>query len=71
MNQATPTPALPRSPALRLLAAIAAAFSLSAQAATRILVRFVIFPINATSCHFEQAFSADGGKSWELTSSPP
>ena len=31
-----------------------------------ILVRFVITPITATSCHFEQAFSADGGKSWEV-----
>ena len=31
-----------------------------------ILVRFVISPITATSCHFEQAFSADGGKTWEV-----
>ena len=31
-----------------------------------ILVRFVISPTTATSCHFEQAFSADGGKSWEI-----
>ena len=31
-----------------------------------ILVRFVISDITATSCHFEQAFSADGGKSWEV-----
>ena len=22
--------------------------------------------ISATSCHFEQAFSADGGKTWEV-----
>jgi hypothetical protein len=30
-----------------------------------ILVRFAISDITANSCHFEQAFSADGGKSWE------
>jgi hypothetical protein len=31
-----------------------------------ILVRFVIFDITPTSCRFEQAFSADGGKTWEV-----
>jgi len=31
-----------------------------------ILVRFVISDISANSCHFEQAFSDDGGKHWEL-----
>jgi len=31
-----------------------------------ILVRFVISDITATSCHFEQAFSNDGGKTWEV-----
>jgi hypothetical protein len=31
-----------------------------------ILVRFVISDITANSCHFEQAFSADGGKTWEV-----
>ena len=31
-----------------------------------ILVRFVISQITTTSCHFEQAFSADGGKTWEV-----
>jgi hypothetical protein len=31
-----------------------------------ILVRFVISDIKANSCHFEQSFSADGGKTWEL-----
>lgn len=31
-----------------------------------ILVRFVISDITATSCHFEQAYSADGGKTWEV-----
>jgi ketosteroid isomerase-like protein len=31
-----------------------------------ILVRFVISNITPTSCHFEQAFSADGGKTWEV-----
>jgi hypothetical protein len=31
-----------------------------------ILVRFVISEITATSCRFEQAFSDDGGASWEV-----
>jgi hypothetical protein len=31
-----------------------------------ILVRFIISDIRADSCHFEQAFSADGGKTWEV-----
>ncbi len=31
-----------------------------------ILVRFVISDITPNSCRFEQAFSADGGKSWEV-----
>jgi ketosteroid isomerase-like protein len=31
-----------------------------------ILVRFVISNITATSCHFEQAFSDDSGKTWEV-----
>jgi hypothetical protein len=31
-----------------------------------ILVRFVIFDITPTSCKFEQAFSADEGKTWEV-----
>ena len=30
-----------------------------------ILVRFVISDIAPNSCHFEQAFSNDGGKTWE------
>jgi len=30
-----------------------------------ILVRFVIEPKGSDLCHFEQAFSADGGKTWE------
>ncbi len=31
-----------------------------------ILVRFVISVITPDSCRFEQSFSADGGKTWEL-----
>jgi hypothetical protein len=31
-----------------------------------ILVRFVISDITPDSCHFEQAFSDDGGKTWEI-----
>ena len=31
-----------------------------------ILVRFVISDITPNSCRFEQAFSDDGGKSWEI-----
>jgi len=33
--------------------------------ARAILVRFLIIPADADTCRFEQAFSADGGKSWE------
>ena len=32
----------------------------------KILVRFVISGITADSVHFEQAFSDDGGKTWEV-----
>jgi hypothetical protein len=31
-----------------------------------ILVRFIISDIGPDSCHFEQAFSDDGGKTWEV-----
>jgi hypothetical protein len=31
-----------------------------------ISVRFVISDIKPNSVHFEQAFSADGGKTWEV-----
>ena len=31
-----------------------------------ILVRFVVSDITPNSCHFEQAFSNDGGKTWEV-----
>ena len=34
--------------------------------ARSILVRFVITPVSADVCHFEQAFSGDGGKTWEV-----
>jgi len=31
-----------------------------------IFVRFVISDITPSSAHFEQAFSGDGGKTWEV-----
>lgn len=31
-----------------------------------IFVRFIISNITEKSCHFEQAFSGDGGKTWEV-----
>lgn len=31
-----------------------------------ILVKFLISKVSPTACHFEQAYSDDGGKSWEL-----
>ena len=31
-----------------------------------ILVRFVITPISPTEIHFEQSFSNDEGKTWEV-----
>ncbi|MES2103012.1 MAG: hypothetical protein V4634_03275 [Pseudomonadota bacterium] len=31
-----------------------------------IFVRFIISDITPNSCHFEQSFSDDGGKTWEL-----
>jgi hypothetical protein len=31
-----------------------------------ILVRFVMSDITPTSCHFEQSYSDDGGKTWEV-----
>ncbi|HVR24437.1 MAG TPA: hypothetical protein VMU26_14075 [Candidatus Polarisedimenticolia bacterium] len=34
--------------------------------ARAIFVRFVISDITPTSCHFEQAFSNDGGQTWEV-----
>lgn len=34
--------------------------------ARMILVRFVISDLTPRSCHFEQAFSTDGGKTWEV-----
>lgn len=34
--------------------------------ARAILVRFVISEITSTSCRFEQAYSDDGGKTWEV-----
>ncbi|MCD0470764.1 hypothetical protein [Flavobacterium sp. JAS] len=32
----------------------------------KILVRFIISVITPNSCHFEQAFSTDDGKTWEI-----
>lgn len=32
----------------------------------KILVRFIISAITPNSCHFEQAFSIDDGKTWEI-----
>jgi hypothetical protein len=34
--------------------------------ARTILVRFVITKVSPTSCHFEQSFSDDEGKTWEV-----
>lgn len=31
-----------------------------------VFVRFVITPIDTNTCRFEQAFSIDGGKAWEV-----
>jgi hypothetical protein len=31
-----------------------------------IQVRFIITPMTSDTCHFEQAFSDDGGKTWEV-----
>ena len=30
------------------------------------VMRFVISEITPSSCHFDQAFSDDGGKTWEV-----
>jgi hypothetical protein len=32
----------------------------------KIIVRFIISEIKTNSCHFEQAFSTDNGKTWEI-----
>jgi hypothetical protein len=34
--------------------------------ARAILVRFMISAMTPALCHFEQAFSDDGGKTWEV-----
>ena len=31
-----------------------------------VLVRFIISDVKKESCKFEQSFSADGGKTWEI-----
>jgi len=31
-----------------------------------IFVRFIITVVSPSSCHFEQSFSADGGRTWEV-----
>jgi hypothetical protein len=40
-------------------------YSQEPYAGRTILVRFSVSDITPTSCHFEQAFSADGGRTWE------
>jgi hypothetical protein len=40
-------------------------YSQEPYAGRTILVRFSVSNITPDSCHFEQAFSADGGKTWE------
>jgi len=40
-------------------------FGLDTAGGRTVLVRFVISKLTADSWHFEQAFSADGGKTWE------
>jgi hypothetical protein len=40
-------------------------YSQEPYAGRTILVRFSVSNIRPDSCHFEQAFSADGGKTWE------
>ena len=41
-------------------------FGQEALSGRAIVVRFVISEMTATSCRFEQAFSADEGKTWEV-----
>jgi hypothetical protein len=41
-------------------------FGADTLAGRAILVRFVIFDVTPTSAKFEQAFSNDGGKTWEV-----
>lgn len=41
-------------------------FAQETYAARAIFVRFVITPIDANTIRFEQAFSDDGGKTWEV-----
>lgn len=40
-------------------------YSQEIYAGRTILVQFSVSDITPDSCHFEQAFSADGGKTWE------
>ncbi len=43
-----------------------ACVSAHADSGRAIFVRFVISDITPASCRFEQAFSGDGGKTWEV-----
>ncbi|ACG73987.1 conserved hypothetical protein [Anaeromyxobacter sp. K] len=41
-------------------------YSMETMDGRSVLVRFVISDVTADSCRFEQAFSVDGGKTWEV-----
>jgi hypothetical protein len=40
-------------------------YSQEPYAGRTILIRFSVSNITSDSCHFEQAFSTDGGRTWE------
>ncbi|ABC82440.1 hypothetical protein [Anaeromyxobacter dehalogenans] len=41
-------------------------YSMETMDGRAVLVRFVVSDVTADSCRFEQAFSVDGGKTWEV-----